>query len=99
MGVESQLYEDNLKCVSRDPDLLLSAAKFTTGCVRLVGQEPALSKCVLFSTSRDVWRNMGDWVLSKESDKSVTGGLSSVMSVILGVIWILPFGDCLHLGS
>ena len=30
---------DNLKCVSRDPDLLLSAACFTAGYVRLVGQE------------------------------------------------------------
>ena len=42
-GVEPQLYADNLKCVSRDPDLLLDAARFTTGYVRLVGQEPALS--------------------------------------------------------
>ena len=45
--VEPQLYADNLKCVSGDPFLLLSAARFTTGYVRLVGQEPAPSKCVL----------------------------------------------------
>ena len=45
-GVQPQLYADNLKCVSRDPDLLLNAARFTTGYVRLVGQEPAPSKCV-----------------------------------------------------
>ena len=32
---------DNLKCVARDPGLLLRAARFTTGYVRLVGQEPA----------------------------------------------------------
>ena len=32
----------------RIPDLLLNAARFTTGYVRLVGQEPAPSKCVLF---------------------------------------------------
>ena len=32
--VEPQLYADNLKCVSRDPDLLLNAARFTTGYVR-----------------------------------------------------------------
>ena len=50
-GVEPQLYADNRKCVSRDPDLLLDAARFTTGYVRLVGQEPAPSKCVLLSTS------------------------------------------------
>ena len=44
---QPQLYADNLKCVSRDPGLLLHAARFTTGYVRLVGQEPAPSKCVL----------------------------------------------------
>ena len=50
----SQLYADNLKCVSHDPDSLLAAARFTTGYVRLVGQEPAPSKCVLLSTSREI---------------------------------------------
>ena len=45
--------------------MLLSAARFTTRYVRLVGHEPAPSKCVLLSTSRD----MGDWVLSQEGDK------------------------------
>ena len=69
VGVEPQLYADNLKCVSRDPLLLLSAARFTTGYVRLVGQEPASSKCVLLSTSRDVRKDMGAWVLSQEGDK------------------------------
>ena len=29
--VQPQLYADNLKCVSRDPNLLLHAARFTTG--------------------------------------------------------------------
>ena len=43
-GVEPQLHADNLKCVSGDPGLLLRAARFTTGYVRLVGQEPAHSK-------------------------------------------------------
>ena len=73
-GVQPQLHADNLKCVSRDPDLLLRAARFTTGYVRLVGQEPALSKCVLlcvlFRTSRNVRKDMKDWVLSQEGDKS-----------------------------
>ena len=68
VGVEPQLYADSLKCVSRDPDLLLSAARFTTGYVRLVGQEPAPSKCVLLSTSRVVRRDMKEWVLSQEGD-------------------------------
>ena len=48
----------NLKCVSRDTELLLNAARFTTGYVRLVGQEPAPSKCVLLSTSREVRKGM-----------------------------------------
>ena len=67
--VEPELYADNLKCVSRDPDLLLRAARFTTGYVRLVGQEPAPSKCVLLSTSREVRKDMKDWVLSQDGDK------------------------------
>ena len=36
VGVQPQLYADNLKCVSRDPGLLLSAARFTTGHVGVV---------------------------------------------------------------
>ena len=69
VGVAPQLYADNLKCVSRDPDLLLSAARLTTGYVRLVSQEPAPCKCVLLSTSRDVRKDMGAWVLSQEGDR------------------------------
>ena len=63
VGVQPQLYADNLKCVSRDPDLLVNAARFTTGYVRLVGQEPAPGKCVLLSTSKEVRRGMRDWGL------------------------------------
>ena len=69
VGVEPQLYADNLKCTSGDPELLLHAARFTTGYVRLVGQEPAPSKCVLLSTSRVVRKDMKDWVLSQEGDR------------------------------
>ena len=68
-GVQPQLYADNLKCVSRNPDLLLSAARFTTRYVRLVGQEPAPSKCVLLNTSREVRKDMKDWVLSQDGDR------------------------------
>ena len=64
VGVQPQLYADNLKCVSRDPDLLLNAAWFTTGYVWLVGQEPAPSKCVLLSTSWVVRKDMKDRVLA-----------------------------------
>ena len=57
------------KCVSRDPDLLLRAARFTTGYDRFVGQEPAPSKCVLLSTSKAVRAEMRGWVLSDEGQK------------------------------
>ena len=50
------------KCVSRDPDVLHRAARFTTWYVRLVGQELAPSKCVLPSTSRVVRKDMKDLV-------------------------------------
>ena len=69
MGFQPQLYADNLKCVSRDPGLLLHAARFTTGYVGLVGQEPAPRKCVLLSTSGEVRKDMKDWVLSLDGDK------------------------------
>ena len=69
VGVQPQLCADNLKCLSRNPDLLLSAARFTTQYVRLVGQEPAPSKCVLLSTSREVRKDMKDWVLSQDGDR------------------------------
>ena len=48
VGVRPQLYAVNLECLSGNPDLLLHAARFTTKYVRLVVQEPAPSKCVLF---------------------------------------------------
>ena len=70
-GVQPQLYAYNLKCVSRDPDLLLRAGRFTTGYVRLVGQELAPGKCILLSTSREVRREMKDCALSQEGDKVV----------------------------
>ena len=68
-GVQPQLYADNLKCLSRDPGVLWLAARFTTDYVRLVVQEPAPSKCVLLSTSREVRRDIKDWVLSDGGDK------------------------------
>ena len=86
-GVQPQLYADNLKCVSRDPGLLLRAARFTTGYVRLVGQEPAPRKCVFLSTSRVVRREMRDWVVTDEGDRWTV----SLMFVILVGTWILLF--------
>ena len=68
-GVSHQLYADNVKCVSRDPDLLLRAARFTSGYVRLLGQEPARSKCVLLSTSKAVRVEVRGWVHSDEGHK------------------------------
>ena len=54
-GVQRQLYADNLECVSSTPEVLLGAARFTASNVRSVGQEPAPEKCVLTSTSIDIW--------------------------------------------
>ena len=64
-----QLYADNLECVSRDPNVLLRAARFTTRYVRLVGQKPAPGECVLLSTSGTVRKDMRDWILSHEGEK------------------------------
>ena len=69
VGVQPQLYADNRKCLSRNPDLLLSVARFTTRYVRLVGQEPAPCKCVLLSASGEVRKDMKDWVLSQDGDR------------------------------
>ena len=41
--------------------ILDSCARFTTAYVKLVGQEPAPSKCILMSTSAAVRRDMKDW--------------------------------------
>ena len=90
--VQPQLYADNLKCVSRDPDLLLSAASFTTRYVRLVGQEPAPGKCVLLSTSRMVRKDMKDWVLSQAGGR--WSGKFGVWD--LGGNWTLLFVDGLR---
>ena len=67
--VSLQLYADNLKCVSGNPGQLLRAARFTTAYIRLVGQEPAPSKCVLMSTSAAVRRNMKDWVVCAQDER------------------------------
>ena len=63
------LYADNLDCVSRDLAVLLRTARFTTGYVRLVGQELAPSKCVLVRASKVVRRGMRDWTLTNEGDR------------------------------
>ena len=69
LGAQPQLYADNLKCVTRDPGLLLRAARLTAGYVRLVGQELAPSKCVLMSTSRAVRSDMRGWIVTDEGDR------------------------------
>ena len=58
-----------ISSVSGDPGLLLRAARFTAGYVRLVGQEPAPCKSVLLSTSKAVRKDVRDRVLSQEVDK------------------------------
>ena len=62
-GVQPQLYADNLKCVARDPNLLLRVARLTAGYVR------PPSKCVLMSTSRAVRSNMRGLVVSDEGHR------------------------------
>ena len=47
---------------------LLRAAQFTSACVRLVGQEPASSECILMSTSAAVRREMSSWVISDKGE-------------------------------
>ena len=69
VGVQRHLYAGNLKCVTRDPGVLLRAARFTTGYVRLVGQEPPPSKCVLVSAARSVRSGMRGWVDADEGDR------------------------------
>ena len=69
VGVQPQLYVDNFKCVSGNPDLFLNAARFSTVYVRLVGQKPAPGSCVLLSASQDVRKDVNEWVLSLDSDK------------------------------
>ena len=103
--VAPQLYADNLKCVSGNPDLLLSAARLTTGYVRLVGQERAPSKCVLLSTSREVRKDMKDWVLSQNGDKwsvrfdvwDLGGHLDTTFRGVkkgsYRTAWAVPFGS------
>ena len=68
-GVSPQLYADNLKCVSSDLDQLLRASRFTAAYVRLVGQEPAPSKCVLMSTSAAVRRDLKDLVICAGNER------------------------------
>ena len=92
-GVQPHLSADNLKCVSGDPGLLLHAARFTTGYVRLVGQELAPSKCVLLSTSGEVRKDIKEWFFPNR----VISGLLSLMSGIWVDIWTLLFVDGLRL--
>ena len=49
--------------------MLLRAARFTTGYVRLVVQEPAPNECVLMSTSWTTRRDMRDWVSTDDGDR------------------------------
>ena len=87
-GVKPQQYADNLRCVSSDNNDLLEAARFTNTYIRLVGQAPAPSKCILLSTSAVVRGLMKGSCLRLE-----TNGLLSWTHETLGGTWILPIGD------
>ena len=96
LGVQPQLYADNLKCVSGDPGVLLSAARFTTGYVRLVGQEPAPGKCVLMSTSRAVRSAMRGWVVSDEGHRCQVGCSGSWGHMFILVLYLGFSGTSCH---
>ena len=68
-GLFLQLYADNLKCVSSNPEALRSAARFTNLYIELVGQKAAPKNCVLISTSRKVRGCMKDWAISGEGHR------------------------------
>ena len=59
-----QVHADNLECISSVPMQQMRAARFYSAYVRLVGQEPAPSECVLMSTSAAVRRDMKGWLVS-----------------------------------
>ena len=48
---------------------MLRAAQFTSAYVRLVGQELALPKCILVSTSTAVRKDMEGWLVSDGGDR------------------------------
>ena len=68
-GSRPQLYADNLKCVSGSLAALLSAARFTSMYICLVGQEAAPNKCVFLSTSKKVRNDMKCCAVSDTGDK------------------------------
>ena len=71
-----------------------SAARFISNFVRLVGQEPAPSKCFLLSTSREVRKDMK---ALGSFPRWRTNGLLNLMSVIWAGIWTLLFVGGLRL--
>ena len=97
--LQPQLYADNLKCVSWDPGVLLRAARFTTGYVRLVGQEPAPSKCVLMSKSGAVRWDMRSWIVTDEGHRWSVKLDVRDLGEGEGGIWILLFGVGPHFCS
>ena len=68
----------------------------TAGYVRLVGQEPARSKCILLSTSMEVRKDMRSWVLS-DAGESWTVKIDVRDLGSGGDIMIPPFGAGLPL--
>ena len=69
--VRPQLHADNIECVCCDPQVLLRAGRFTTGCVQLVRQKLASSEYFLMSTSRRVRKDMRTWARSDAWDKAI----------------------------
>ena len=79
--------------------MLFRAARFTSGYVRLVGQQPASSKCVLTSTSKVARKDMRDWLLTDEGDRWTVklddrdlGGLLDTTFRGWLLLWLRGFG-------
>ena len=86
-----------------NPDLLLSAARFTTRYVRLVGEESAPCKCVLLSTSKpgmvicgplslmsEIW--VGIWGTTFRGWSSTLAARVRLVISRLALVFVLPLG-------
>ena len=90
-GVEPQLFEDNLKCVTHGPEQLLRGARFAARNIQLVGQQPAPSQCLSLSSSRATRGEMRNWIISEECEKwSVKLDATWVVISILPNASVLP---------
>ena len=97
-GVQPQLFADNLMCVSGDPGVLLRAAWFTTGYVRLLGRSLLLAS--MFVIWVDIWTlflGVGRLLLLSECVLFLLGCLLSLLCLFIFMVGCVYFGICLFL--